>query len=228
MNTKYKPIRIIEVVGPAGAGKSSLANALSRHRGIKLVSSPPYYRKFSDIPFFARNTLELLPTFLKLNYKKKGNWLSMRDMAWMVILKGWHRVFSQKKLQKSILILDEGPIFHMALLQIYGSESLNNPSAQVWWGQMYKRWSKMLDMVVFLDAPDSTLIERIRAREKPHGVKIKGNDYAIKYLTDLREKYDYLLCKLTSEEPNLKVLRFDTLQISLDQVCLNLSATLYL
>lgn len=219
MNIDKKPIRIIEIIGPAGSGKSTLANALCQEKGRELISSPPYYRRISDLPFFARNTLELLPTVLTLNIHNRCEFLSLRDLVWMVTLNGWCRVLSQKANQYPILILDEGPIFYMAFLQIYGSGGLNSPSAQTWWAQIYKQWSSLLAMVIYLDAPDLVLIQRIRERSKPHGIKDNPKDYAYKYLADLREKYKYLLFRLASENRTFKILCFDTFHVSQNQIC---------
>ena len=218
--------RIIEVIGPAGAGKTTLAKALSQHNGIQLAEFLPNYRRFTNFPFFARNTLASLPIFLKLYFIKEDIWLSKRDAAWMVTLKGWHQVLNHKTFQNSSLIMDEGPIYYMAYLHIYGSEILNSPSAQTWWDQMYKQWSRTMHMVIYLDAPDLTLMERIRAREKAHGVKTMPDSYAFKFLADLRENYEYLLYKLTSEKRSLKILRFNTLKVPLNQVASEVIAAL--
>jgi thymidylate kinase len=129
-------------------------------------------------------------------------------------------------IQNSTLVLDEGPIFHMAYLQIYGSDVLNSPTARSWWEKIYTQWSQTLALVVLLDAPDLILIERIRARKKESAVKTKGNDYAVKYITNLREKYEYLLDKLTTKNKNLTVFRFDTDQVLLDQVYSKVFASL--
>jgi thymidylate kinase len=215
VNTKDDSIKIIELIGPAGSGKSTLAKALYQHKESKLISSPPNYRKVSDLPFFARNSINLLPLLIRIS---KFGKLSRRDFAWMVTLRGWSQELEKNKNQSSILILDEGPIYFMAYLQIYGSKIINSIAAEPWWDQMYKHWSRVLDIVIMLDAPNASLIDRIRGREKPHGVKVKPDDYAHKFLSDLREKYEYLLNKLTAEERGPKVLRFDTQQFSINKI----------
>jgi uridine kinase len=92
---KNRLSHIIEIIGPAGSGKTTLAKALGQHDNIKLIEYPPYYRKYKDLPFFTRNTVETIPTILKLNLLRNGKGLARWDMAVMVILQGWHRVQNQ-------------------------------------------------------------------------------------------------------------------------------------
>jgi shikimate kinase len=218
--------QIIEVIGPAGSGKSTLAKALTQNKKISLAGPAPYFRNLIEFPFFVRNTFDMLPLLYKFLFIKGLEGPSLRDIAWMVTLKGWHRVLLHNAEENSDLLLDEGPVFLMAYLQIYGAKALNSPSNQAWWDQMYKQWSRVLNIIIYLDAPDETLIERIRFREKPHGVKVKPDDYAYKYLADLREKYEYLLIRLTSEDKTLQVHRFDTHQIPITKVCSEILAAL--
>jgi adenylate kinase family enzyme len=209
---------IIEVIGPAGSGKTTLAKAISNQNNVEVITSPPYYKRLTNLPFFAQNTIELLPLLIRLYSTRKVRGLKMRDVAWMVTINGWSQILLQKSRPCSIVILDEGPIYYMAYLQIFGAESMNSLLTQAWWAEMYRNWSKVLDMVIMLDAPDTFLIDRIRAREKHHGVKTKSDDYAHRYLANLREKYENLLIKLTSEECDLRILRFNTQQLSIDEI----------
>ena len=60
---KKKTHKIIEIIGPAGAGKTSLAKILGENTSIKIVNQAPYYRQLGDTPFFIKNSLSILPTF---------------------------------------------------------------------------------------------------------------------------------------------------------------------
>jgi hypothetical protein len=196
-----------------------LAQALSQRQDIKLVDQPPYFRRIKDFSFFARNTLALLPTLLGLYSSRKEGWLTLEDIVWMVILKGWHRVLKRLASDDKILILDEGPLFYMAFLRVYGQDIIRSESANQWWSEMYRQWADTLDMVILLDTRDPILIQRIRSRDKWHGVKIKSDTEAYQYLADLRNAYEQILTGLKAHALDLNVLRFDTEQISVKQIC---------
>ena len=82
---------------------------------------------------------------------------------------------------------------------------------------MLKQWASALDMVIWLDAPDAILVERIRARSKWHLVKEKPEQVANKFLARFRTSYDQIIARLTAN-CGPRVLRFNTKQESLDQI----------
>jgi shikimate kinase len=217
--TMKRSIRIVELVGLAGSGKSTLAQTLSQRNEITLVDKPPYFRRIKDIPFFVRNTLLLLPTFFHLRRNKNGRWLAPEEMVWMVILQGWHQVLRcQGSDKRTMVVLDEGPVFFMALLYDLGPSVLRSRSAKQWWHSTYKQWANTLDMVIWLDASDATLVERIRSRVKSHRIKVESDPEAVEFLARRRIAYEQLLSALTAEARDLPVLRFDTEQEPLEQI----------
>ena len=214
-----RPIRLVEIVGPPGAGKTTLGHMLSQCSEIELVDRPPYFRNMRNVPFFARNTLRLLPAFLRLYRGSHCRSLTAEEIVWMVTLQGWPQVLRQQiDNDNKVIVLDEGPLCYMAFLQVYGPAFINSEKASVWWASTYERWATAVDMEVWLDAPDPLLVKRIRARAEWHGVKAKSDPDAYQYLDALRRAYDRLLPDLLANNHELKVLYFDTGRRSLDQI----------
>jgi len=217
--TMKRPPLIVELVGPAGAGKTTLAQALSQHSKRIRTDTAPYYRKIEDIPFYARNTLGLMPIFFHLYRNMNGRWLTREEIAWMAILNGWHQVLRQQLSMKgTVVILDQGPVFMLAWLYGFGPERLKSQCAKQWWGSMYKEWANTLDMVIWLDTSDATLVERIRARDVRHGVKQKSDPDAFEFLARWRLADAQVLSALTAEAGGPQVIRFDTAQNSPDEI----------
>jgi thymidylate kinase len=136
----------------------------------------------------------------------------------MAILKGWHHALGRRASNNSsVTILDQGPIFMLAWLYEFGPESLKNKSVERWWDSMYKQWASTLDMVIWLDAPDTILVERIHARSKWHLVKGESEQEATEFLARSRTCYEQTIGKLTANS-GPEPLRFDTDQESLDQI----------
>jgi len=212
--------RVVELAGLAGAGKSTVAQALGQCSKQILVEEPPYFRKISDIPFLAWGTLLLLPTLFRLSFREIGRGgLEGREIAWMVVLLAWHRRLRLPMPNGGqVLILDQGPVFLLMMLHLFGPETLRSPSAKKWWTRTCRQWADTLDTVIWLDAADATLVERIRARDVWHGVQERSAKDAVEYLGRYRESYGQVISLLTANKHDLKVLTFDTGRESLDKV----------
>jgi len=79
------------------------------------------------------------------------------------------------------------------------------------------QWARTLDMIIWLDAPDSVLMERINNRAQRHHVKAKSEQEAFQFLARYRSSYEQVLVKLTANgRPRL--LQFDTNQVSIEQI----------
>jgi shikimate kinase len=210
---------IVELAGPAGAGKTTLAQTLSQRSKKIRTDSAPYFRKIEDIAFYARNTLGLMPTFFHLYRNMKGRWLTREEIVWMAILKGWHQVLRQNRSRKdAVVLLDQGPVFLLARLYAPGPESLKIQGTEKWWDGAINRWSSTLDAVVWLDASDTILVERIRTRNKWHLVKEKPEQEVFEFLAHYRTSYEYVISMLASNNGCLKILRYDTARESLDEI----------
>ena len=232
------PPLIVELVGPAGAGKSTLTQALNWRSSRVLPIVHPCYRNIGQAPFFARNSLLALPTLAALaaqhhplmvgTWKRSGanaipafrdgDWLSRREIAWMVILTGWHTVLRrQGSVGKDVVVLDQGPVYLLTELHAFGSRVLASRPAKEWWARMYEQWADTLDLVIRLDADDEVLAQRIRARVQCHIVKDESDEKISEFLGQFRTAYDTVISRLLASSRRLRILRLDTGEESLDE-----------
>lgn len=211
-----KPLLIMELVGPAGAGKTTLTRVLSHRSAIIQVGSDIELRKLKYVPVIVRNTLSLMPIFLrKLRY---GRWFTWDEIKALVYLKGWPGVLRQEAATgDAMILLDHGPIFKLATLNEFGPERLKTEGFETWWSAMFKQWASTLDVVVWLDAPDLVLENRINSRDQRHLVKGKTGAEVVHFLARYRTSYDQILGKLKTPGGPL-LLQFDTSRISIEQV----------
>lgn len=156
---------IVELVGPAGAGKTTLARGVSAidasiKSGLSLWGLPK--RRL------LRSAITLLPTILGARIKRAP--LSAAEMAQMIRLGALRQVVEEEARRHRIIILDEGPVFALSWLDMFFARTGDDVPA-AWRRRMIAQWATLLDVVVFIDATDITLAQRIRTRDKPHLVK---------------------------------------------------------
>jgi thymidylate kinase len=91
----------------------------------------------------------------------------------------------------------------------FGSQKIQCPGLQPWWNATLRQWALALDIVVWLDASDGDLVERINSRGKRHVVKGIPQPEACEFLARYRSAYEQILGQLTIHgRPTL--LRLDT------------------
>jgi deoxyadenosine/deoxycytidine kinase len=203
-------IHIVEIIGPAGAGKTSLYKALGNHSEQMLLSNFPDVHKIAAAPFYIRYGLQLIPSILRLS-RSDSRQLTRREFAWLTIIKGWPFVLQKesRKLSQKI-ILDQGPVFLLADMREFGPDYLQTKKAEPLWDEFYHRWAHTLDMLVWLDAENINLVGRIRGRKQDHVVKKEPAEKAIEFLERYRKAFDFAVSALTSVNPGIRILRFDT------------------
>jgi shikimate kinase len=200
---------IVEIVGPAGAGKTTLFQALEKNDPRFQAEPLPPVWDFWYLSFFIKYILLLVPTLFRLraNEVKK---LSRQELAWMAMLLGWPQLLRKKvESNHKVFLLDQGPIFLMAILSEFGPEGLRNPDINGYWEKVYERWTNTLDIVIWLDAADEILINRIRTRRADHIVKHKSDQEIKEFLAKYRVAYDRLLTLLMKNN-HIQVIRLDT------------------
>ena len=112
--------------------------------------------------------MALLPTILAASVSRSS--LRAGELAQMIRLGALLRVVEEESTRHRVIILDEGPVFALSWLDMFFARNGDRVPAS-WRRRVIADWANLLDVVVFIDASDITLAQRIRTREKPHVVK---------------------------------------------------------
>ena len=183
---------VVEFLGPAGSGKTTLIRTLSnRYPQVKASVTP---RLIDYVPFFARDSSLLFP-FLHNGYRNSRlfRWYEARCMLRLI---AWHsRLRAESPGDGDVLFLDHGPIFKLVRLREFGPTFVRSGVYQEWWNRVFQQWTTMLDWVVWLDAPNSVLLERVQARGTQHRIRQQTTNEAFQFLSLYRSCYEAIIAK---------------------------------
>lgn len=205
----------MEIVGPAGAGKTTLMRVLcEQNKQIRNGVSPP---KINRLPFFVDNTVLLLPTYLR--HYRHSRWFTWKEMRSMINLRLWHQVLAYQLNNRHLetTLFDHGPIFRLAHLHAFGPEVTQSPVFEQWWNTLLGQWINTLDVVIWLDAPNETLLERVHGRGHGYLSKELSASEGYAFLDRYRKIYQQILAKFAMNQ-KLTLLHFKTDRKSPEQI----------
>jgi len=161
VRTTLRP-RIIELIGPAGVGKSEVTAQLARIPGVLCTS-------IWDVPLteLAWATFCTIPSGARL-IRRAGAPLS-RELKHIARLRALLNFLDRDELSAyRYIVLDEGAIYTLAWLHVIGHSIFADFRTSSWRHYIAALWAAQLDEVIWLDAPDTVLAQRLRTRAKRH------------------------------------------------------------
>lgn len=197
--------RLVELVGPAGAGKSTLSRVLPACDARFTVSRGVWYlpRRFLLVSMFA-----IVPTLVRALVG--GTPLRPAELAQMIRLDALRRAMAgaRRRQRHSVIVLDEGPVFALAWLDLNYRRN-GDPGWAAWRSRMIGEWGAGLDAVVRLDADDAVLARRIKERVKDHQVKNAPPDRIVEFTRRFRGAYDRVVGELVERGVRVATLPTD-------------------
>lgn len=217
MSEQRRPL-IVEVVGPAGAGKSALIAALMRRE----PSLQPVLRlrQLRHLVPLLWSVLVLVPVLLEVYWESPRSLRS--TLRYLARLRAFHEVVKQHAMRPwKAIVLDEGPVFTLAMLS---EVRMGRRFARAWHASL-DQWAQTLDAVVWLDAPVVVLAHRIKTRAKLHAVKDLDFDAIAAFLARHRQLFDQVVTELT-QGGDAQVITFSTELVPAEKIAEQLMAIL--
>jgi thymidylate kinase len=180
---------LVEIVGPAGAGKSTLAQALARKLGAP-ESLSVWGQRRRDL---AGGAVRALPAALAA--AAGGRPLAFSELTQMARVAAMRRTVRRAAAGESLVILDEGPVFALAWFDAFYGRN-GDPGWASWRRRAIADWSQRLDLIVRLDAGGDRLIGRIRGRDKNHRAKDWPDRAIDAFQGRYRAAYDKVIAEL--------------------------------
>ncbi len=185
---------VVELVGPPGAGKSAVARLLAaRDPGVRAglgVDAVP--RRL-----LAAGAVDVLGTLAGLARDRRGPppWPESRQAIRLAAL---HRfVGNGGGAGARLLLLEDGPVLVLSWLAVFRPASASQPAFRAWRARAVRDWAATLGAVVYLDAADAVLAERIRGRAKPHPVKAADDRAIADFVGAFRAAFQRVIPEVT-------------------------------
>lgn len=212
---------VVEIMGPAAAGKTSLVRTLRAHDDrIRAGFQVPRFRWF---PSVMGKIAILFPSWL-LHYRR-DRWFTWNEMKSMAFLDAWLRVARGRASTVTVAtVLDHGPVYRLARLREFGPAVTESERFQRWWRGSLEGWLSALDIVVSLDAPDAVLLRRVDERGHWYLSADRSEEEKEEFLTRFRKAFAETLAAGTVELPTFLHVRSD--QHTLDEIADEVSAAL--
>ena len=179
---------LVELVGPAGAGKSTLAASLPA-QDPDVAQGPNLW----GLPraLLVASAIELLPTMIAAAIR--GRPLHKPEIGQMIRIGALRRALSHTRTRgHRTMVIDEGAVFGLAWLEMF-YEAHDDPWRSLWRRREREQWAARLDAVVRLDADDPELARRIRTRAKEHMVKDRNDEEIQVFMARFRDCYDQVI-----------------------------------
>ena len=193
---------LVEVIGPAGAGKSTLLERASEADG-SVAALRLEMRKFT--PAAVLRMLCLLP--LGRAYRTRLRQLFRQEICRIAAREA--RETSSERTPCRFVLLDEGPVYRLVRRRAVGYRGRQTRGLEDWGRALVRRWAESVDVILWLDAPDPVLIQRMRTRDKLHAMKNGTDDEIGRFLQRYRQCYREVLGEIAPEGGS-RILHVDT------------------
>jgi len=199
---------VVELTGPAGAGKTTLARAL---RDADPASSVELSGGRSQI---ARGLALMAPTLAAARVSAPGRFWSTDELRSFAYLAAWRPQVRAR--QHGLTVLDHGPVFRLTVLAAYGPPMAHSSAFQRRWYRLAEQWGRLLDVVVWLDAPDDVLRGRITDRNQQHRIRGAAQAETETFLARYRAAYRTTIATVTGE--GARLVELDTAECAPEQL----------
>jgi adenylate kinase family enzyme len=205
---------VLEVMGAAGAGKSTIARTLIRSIA-NLVDGTRVARHHYWIRTQCGAVRHL---FLARRHQACGwlrRWTDAKNYAYLDAFR--RVVLDQSAADGHSIVFDHGPLYRLAQLRRGTNGGAGGVDGSRRWHAAARYWSATLDLVILLDAPDNVLIDRVLARSNHHRMKEMRRSEAKRFAEESRSG----LLQVKQQVAALgagRTLIFDTSQCTVDEV----------
>ena len=205
---------VFELVGPAGVGKTAVLRAIAQL--APLVRTGLRLDRLRQLPGVTWGAVALAPAMADMMFTDaRWLWSGLRHLGRLRALPA--EIARARASGHQAILLDEGPVFSLGRLSVFQHANAGNGHLARQWRSEVTRWGMLLTGIVFLDARNDVLAQRIRQRSKDHQVK-SGTDHEVDdFLNRYRSAYRDIMNRLTTDG-RVQIVELDTTTAPVEQI----------
>ncbi len=192
-----------EICGLPGAGKSTIAKELKqRSPDFRINPNLTTWQKTAQRAWIGLCLLPFQPG-LGLFQTNSFTYSFSSAVSWRMHASVQIRLLERMVLQhqnafQGIVLFDQGPIFYQTMLLGSYCNFEPNHRLRAWVYNSIEDWSAHLNALIWLDASNNTLLDRIVQRDKPHFLQGAKASVANEFLDGLRSTYAEILSRYSN------------------------------
>jgi len=205
-------MKIIQLCGLYGSGKSTLRSVMSRY-GIDGILWEYRLPRLRNLHRFCFSVIWIMPALIAAGIDR--DWFKrFKLILYLNVLAQDLSLY--KHARRGVLLWDEGPIAHHVFLRVRVGKCRNQFIIDRILDKNARKLAGVLDGMIWLDAPDHTLIRRVKSRPQPHILKNTSWDDAGRFYVDNRRIYEQIISAW--ENHGVRMVRIPTHQCNPDEV----------
>ena len=184
---------VVELAGPAGAGKTTVWRLLSRRARVLGTSVWGLPR-----PLLVASAARALPAIRALVGAARS--LPWEDMQQLIRLDALNLLLHRTRASRPrVVVLDEGPVFAFAKFRVLGHPCFRDGRLDAWWRRQLAHWAARLDVIVLFDGADPLLVHRLRTRAQGHPLKHSSEQDVYEFTAAYRREFEWVIAGLTAQ-----------------------------
>jgi shikimate kinase len=206
----------VEIAGVTGSGKSTLARVVCVDRGFGRLDDTLRVREPRHLVLVAHSIPRLARMSKRwIAARRKPTWT---ELKLVVYLMEWGRRLTRTPGRESkVTVMDQGPTYALARLGYVDPPVAGTEPHGDWWTSMVDAWADSLDAIIWVDAPNDVLWQRVNTRPQAHEIKGRSEAMAMAIVDRYRASYERVLSAMERPGGPL-VLRYDTSRMSAEDI----------
>lgn len=198
----------LEIAGVAGSGKSTLARAVCADSPDRRLDGPLRLRNLRHLPYVTHSIPRLVP--LLAHAARAQRWPTWTELKLIVYLMEWTRWLTRNPAYRTgVTVIDQGPVYGLARLGHADPPVAGTEPSSDWWASTTTSWAAALDAIIWVDAPNEVLWDRVNTRVQGHEIKGESRAAGMAFIDSYRASYEHVLLSMAGPT-GPAVLRYDT------------------
>lgn len=203
-----EPEWVVEIVGACGSGKSTLTRAVTDHDPAHQLEEFLQFKKLDHLRS-AAHSVPGLANLLVAGLRAR-RLPDVTELKLIIYLMVWHHRIRRSPVRGTrAVVVDQGPVYALATLRRTNPPLPGTEPAGRWWRTVLAQWATTLDVIVWLDAPDDVLWERVQNRSEEHEIKGGPKESGIDFIKAYRDSFESTLEEF-DHVGGPRIMRFNT------------------